>query len=190
MKMPGYKDQDYDPCVWLGLFFGRTQIQDKGQWEKQFCPFGAITTRAEQSSYPGLKVPSIHLWLMSNSRPFWSSSGRWSGKVIDDLRCLCIAIWIAPGVFWLPCFLPTDVAPVTTQPLEAALEREATNCFSRDSSYAGDKQLPSHCGLEGAELPAMFKCRLLPALGRKVISTKPSKQQLFLLMIYSFQSGC
>lgn len=107
---------------------------------------------------------------MSNSRSFWSNSGRWSGMVIDDLRYLCIAIWIDPGVFWLPHFLPTDVAPVTVQPLEAALECEATNCFSRESSSAGEKQLPIHCELEGTELPTMFKCRLLPALGRKVIS--------------------
>lgn len=120
MRMPRYRDQGYDPCIWLGLFFGRTQIQDKGQWERQFCPFGTIPTQTEQSRCPGLKVPRRHLWLMSNSRPLWSSSRRWSGMVIDDLRCLCIGIWIAPGVFWLPHFLPTDVAPAITQTLESS----------------------------------------------------------------------
>lgn len=109
--------------------------------------FGTITTQAEEFRRPALKVPRRHLWLMSN-RPFWSSSSRWSGMVINDLRCLCIGIWIAPGVFWLPYFLPTDVGPVTTQPLEAALEHEATKYFSKESSSAGEKQLPSHCGLE------------------------------------------
>lgn len=81
MKMTGYEDQDSGPCICLGLFFGRRQIQDEGQWERQFCPFGTITTWAEQSRWPGLKAPIRHLWLMSSSRPFWSKQQKvkWHG---------------------------------------------------------------------------------------------------------------
>lgn len=62
-----------------------------------------------------------------------------------DLRPLCVGISIAPGAFRLPHILPPDAA----QPLGAALEREATGCFSRESSSPGEKQLPGHRGPEG-----------------------------------------
>lgn len=192
--MPGYKDQGYDPCNWLGLLFRRTQTRDEGQWEGQFCPFGTITTQGEQSRCPDLKVPrtQTQLWLMSNSRPFWSSSGRWSGMVIDDLRCLCIGILIAPRVFWLPHFLPTDVTLVTTQPLEAALEHEATNCFSRESSSAGEKQLPSHCGLEGHWTANHAQVQVITCSWQKSNSYK-AKQATALLthaLFFPFDCGC
>lgn len=123
---------------------------------------------------------------MSNSRPFWSSSRSSSAVAKGDLRRLCVGIWFAPVAFWLPHFLPLDAAPVTAQPLGAALEREATGCFSGESSSPGEKQLPSHVGWSSVELPAVFKCRLWLAGARGVIRTKPSKQQLFILVLYSF----
>lgn len=148
MKMTGYEDQDSGPCICLGLFFGRRQIQDEGQWERQFCPFGTITTRAEQSRWPGLKAPIRHLWLMSSSRPFWSKQQkvkwhghRWTQMPLHrHLNCSWGALASPLPVCWH--------SSGSTQPLGAALEREATNCFSKESSSAGEKQLPSHRGLE------------------------------------------
>lgn len=116
----------------------------------------------------------------------------WSGMVIDDLRCLCIGILIAPRVFWLPHFLPTDVTLVTTQPLEAALEHEATNCFSRESSSAGEKQLPSHCGLEGHWTANHAQVQVVTCSWQKSNSYK-AKQATALLthaLFFPFDCGC
>lgn len=83
----------------------------------------------------------------------------------------------------VPHFLPPNTTPVTSQPLGAALEHEATGCFSGESSSPGEKQLPYHAGWRIIQLPGMFKCSFLLFVAREVIRTKPSKQK-FILLIY------
>lgn len=168
---------------------------DTGQWEGQFYSQGKHKQSNAGAQTWGYQEDNSAMTHVQQQTPL---EQQWKVKCMakGDLRHLCVGIWIAPGAFCLPHFLPSDAALVTAQPLGAALERKDAGCWSTNPQVAflGNHPLleknnfPATVSWTGIELPDMFKCRLWLAVARGVIRTKPSKQQLFLLLLYSFIS--